>query len=104
VTPGTGFEAIVTVHHAEIYRYLRRLTFRVGEAEDLSQETFFRAYRAWAALPSDANVRAWLFKIATNVFRNHARGERRRLIAHATVQASRREAFFVLRAPAARRP
>ena len=92
MTPETGFEAIVTVHHAEIYRYLRRLTFRIGEAEDLSQETFFRAYRAWAALPSDANVRAWLFKIATNVFRNHARGERRRLIAHATVQASRREA------------
>jgi RNA polymerase sigma-70 factor (ECF subfamily) len=88
----TGFEAIVTGHHAEIYRYLRRLTFRTGEAEDLSQETFFRAYRAWAALPSDANVRAWLFKIATNVFRNHARGERRRLIAHATVHASRREA------------
>ena len=78
LTPDTGFEAIVTVHHAEIYRYLRRLTYRMGEAEDLSQETFFRAYRAWSALPGDANVRA--------------RGERRRLIAHATVQASRHEA------------
>src|SRR5262249_26977231 len=73
-------------------RYLRRLTWRAAEADDLSQETFLRAYRAWAALPGDANVRAWLFRIATNVFRNHARSERRRRVAHATVRVTRREA------------
>ncbi len=83
------FETIVEAHHAEIFRYLRRLTSRAAEADDLSQETFLRAYRAYRALPSDANVRAWLFTIATNLARNHFRSEGRRSRAHAAVSVSR---------------
>jgi RNA polymerase sigma-70 factor, ECF subfamily len=40
---------------------------------DIFQETFLRAYKAYAALPGEANTRAWLFKIATNLCRNHFR-------------------------------
>ncbi len=80
------FEAIVTTHHGEIYRYLRRVTARASEAEDLSQETFLRAYRAYHALTPDANVRAWLFAIASNVTKNHFRAEGRRRRAHAAVR------------------
>lgn len=86
---GDGFEAIVEAHHREIYRYLRRATARASEADDLSQETFLRAYRAWRSLPPDANVRAWLFAIATNLYRNHFRAERRRREAHAAFRATR---------------
>lgn len=78
-------------HHGEIHRYLCRVTARVAEAEDLAQETFLRAYRAWAGLPPDVNHRAWLYAIATNAYRNHLRAERRRRIAHATVRVTRRE-------------
>jgi RNA polymerase sigma-70 factor (ECF subfamily) len=85
------FETVVTVHHPEIRRYLRRMTSRASEADDLSQETFLRAYRAFPALPEDANVRAWLFAIATNLFRNHVRAEKRRSTFQATVMAERRE-------------
>src|SRR5262245_13558152 len=77
------FETILEAHHAEIYRYLRRLTARAAEADDLSQETFLRAYRAYRTLTPDANVRAWLFTIATNLARNHFRAEGRRNRAHA---------------------
>ena len=87
----SAFDGIVATHHGEIFRYLRRISWRAVEADDLSQETFLRAYRAWAALAPDANVRAWLFAIATNVFRNHLRSERRRRTAHDTVRATRRE-------------
>jgi RNA polymerase sigma-70 factor (ECF subfamily) len=83
------FEAVVTAHHAEIYRYLRRVTFRSAEAEDLSQETFLRAFRAYRALPPDANVRAWLFAIATNLFRNSLRAAKRRRAAHDVVKGKR---------------
>ena len=86
------FETIVGAHHAEIYRYLRRVTSRAAEAEDLSQETFLRAYRAYRTLTPDANVRAWLFAIATNLSRNHFRSEKRRRVAHQAVSAARREA------------
>jgi RNA polymerase sigma-70 factor (ECF subfamily) len=85
------FEAVMTAHHAEIYRYLRRVTFRSSEAEDLSQETFLRAFRAYRALPPDANVRAWLFAIATNLFRNSLRSAKRRRAAHDLVQKKGRE-------------
>ena len=83
------FYAVVATHHAEIHRYLLRTTARASEAEDLAQETFLRAYRAYRTLTPDANVRAWLFAIATNLTRNHFRAEGRRRRAHAEVRASR---------------
>jgi RNA polymerase sigma-70 factor (ECF subfamily) len=86
------FETIVGAHHAEIYRYLRRVTSRTAEAEDLSQETFLRAYRAYRTLGPDANVRAWLFAIATNLSRNHFRSEKRRRVAHQTLSVENTEA------------
>ena len=86
------FETVVAVHHGEIRRYLRRITAHSSVADDLSQETFLRAYRAFRALPEDANVRAWLFAIATNLFRNHVRSEKRRSTFHAAVLAARSEA------------
>jgi RNA polymerase sigma-70 factor (ECF subfamily) len=85
------FDALVTSHHPEIYRYLLRATFRSSEADDLAQETFLRAYRAHRALPPDANARAWLFAIATNVAKNHFRAEARRRRAHTAVRETRTE-------------
>lgn len=85
------FETILEAHHAEIYRYLVRVTSRASEADDLAQDTFLRAYKAYRTLTPDANVRAWLFTIATNLARNHFRAERRRRDAHAAVRATRAE-------------
>jgi RNA polymerase sigma-70 factor (ECF subfamily) len=85
------FETVVAMHHGEIFRYLQRVTLRRSEADDLSQETFVRAFRAYGALAPDSNVRAWLFAIATNLSRNHFRAERRRLRAHAAIGETRSE-------------
>ncbi len=87
-----AFEGVVSEHHGEIYRYLQRVIGPAGDADDLSQETFLRAYRAYGSLPSDANVRAWLFSIATNLAKNHYRSESRRRRAYGEVRASAREA------------
>ena len=86
------FETVVAAHHAEIHRYLVRATSRPGDADDLSQETFVRAYKAYRSLPPDANVRAWLFTIATNLCRNHfrAEGRRRQAMVAAAAGASER--------------
>jgi RNA polymerase sigma-70 factor (ECF subfamily) len=86
------FDDVVAAHHPEIYRYLRRLTWRANEADDLAQETFLRAYRAWQGLGPDANVRAWLFAIATNLARNHFRAEARRRRAYVAAGERRAEA------------
>jgi len=92
---GDAFESIVAAHHGEIHRYLVRATLRPGDADDLSQETFVRAYKAYRALPPDANVRAWLFTIATNLSRNHfrAEGRRRRAMAMAAAGATEQGAY-----------
>jgi RNA polymerase sigma-70 factor (ECF subfamily) len=74
-----GFEQLVTQHHREIYLYIWRLTRGADEAQDLFQETFLRAYRAYERLSADANTRAWLFKIATNLCRNYFRRQKRSL-------------------------
>ena len=83
-----AFEAVVSAHHGEIYRYLRRVIGGSGEADDLSQETFLRAYRAYGSLAKDVNVRAWLFSIATNLAKNHFRSEVRRQRAYGEVRTS----------------
>ena len=89
---GEAFETVVSAHHGEIYRYLKRVVGRAGDADDLSQETFLRGYRAYGSLPGDANVRAWLFSIATNLAKNHFRSEARRRQAYGEVRASARAA------------
>jgi RNA polymerase sigma-70 factor, ECF subfamily len=80
-----SFEALMSNHHAEIYRYVLRVTGRRQDADDLAQETFLRAFRAHRSLPPDANFRAWLFAIATNLTRNHFRSQKRRRLAYAAV-------------------
>ena len=67
------FDQLVQQHRREIYLYISRLTGGRDVTEDLFQETFLRAYKAYAALPDEANTRAWLFKIATNLCRKHVR-------------------------------
>ena len=67
------FERLMTQHHREIYLYISRLTRGSSETDDLLQETFLRAYKAYKRLPEDANTRAWLFSIATNLCRNYFR-------------------------------
>ncbi|MDA1093916.1 MAG: RNA polymerase sigma factor [Acidobacteria bacterium] len=69
----TDFGQLVDIHQAEILRYLRRLTGDRTTADDLFQETFLRAFRAFARLGTQPNHRAWLYRIATNQFLNHRR-------------------------------
>jgi RNA polymerase sigma-70 factor (ECF subfamily) len=66
------FETLIELYHDQIYGYVWRLLHSAGsadsavEAQDLVQEVFLRAYRAFGRLRRDSNHRAWLYKIATN--------------------------------------
>ena len=76
------FEVIFDRHIVRIHRYLRA---RVGEptAEDLAAETFARAFRARREFDDRcASALPWLYGIAGNLVRMHARSERRRLRAY----------------------
>ncbi len=62
------FENLVNQYSEEIFAYLWRLFMgSTQEAEDGLQETYLRAFRAYPKLKHHSNLRAWLYKIATNV-------------------------------------
>jgi RNA polymerase sigma-70 factor, ECF subfamily len=58
----------------QVYRVARRLTGSREEAEDLVQQTYERAFRAWRQYTPGTNLRAWLLRILTNL--NIDRGRR----------------------------
>jgi RNA polymerase sigma-70 factor (ECF subfamily) len=56
-----------------LYRTALRLTRNHAEAEDLVQDTFLKAFRAAGRFERGTNLRAWLFTILMNGFRNRRR-------------------------------
>ena len=60
---------------SHIYRYLRRLTQDDGLAEDLTQETFLRAGKHLHLFRGEGRIANWLYRIATNLFRDSLRTE-----------------------------
>jgi len=64
------FEKIALIHTDRIYSAALKLTKSKMEAEDLTQETFLRAYRFFGKFKEGTNCKAWLFKIMTNLFIN----------------------------------
>ncbi len=68
------FEEEVLELADQVYRVARRLVSTREEAEDLVQETYVRAFRSWRSYTPGTNLRAWLFRILTNL--NIDRGRR----------------------------
>ena len=77
-----AFPAVVEHMGTRLYWGLRRMSADHQEAEDLTQETFIRAYNALDGYDSqrirDMKLEAWLWTIALNLGRNHARDRSRR--------------------------
>jgi len=61
----------------QVYRVARRLVSTREEAEDLMQETYSRAFRAWRSYQPGTNLRAWLLRILTNLNIDRGRREQR---------------------------
>lgn len=63
----TAFNEIVTRHKNRVYNYICRMIGAGLDAEDLTQETFVRAYLNIHSFQSRASLNTWLFRIATNI-------------------------------------
>ena len=70
-------EAIYEAYFRDVYRFLLGLTENAHLAEELCQETFFKAMKAIHRFDGSQDVRAWLFTIARNCYYSHCRKRRR---------------------------
>lgn len=71
--------AAYLLHGAEIYRFLLRGLGDAGAAQDVTQETFLKAWRAGDRYdPTLSSLRVWLFGIARNAMIDHTRASQAR--------------------------
>src|SRR5579862_1326533 len=61
-----------------LYSAALRMTRNPSDAEDLVQETYLKAYRAFDTFSEGTNLRAWLYRILTNTYINTYRAAKRR--------------------------
>lgn len=73
-----AFERLFERYHAPILNYVHRMVGDRALAEDLTQDSFVKAYRALPNTRPDLAFKAWLYRIATNTAISHLR--RRKLI------------------------
>ena len=70
------FSTVVTVHRAQIFRFLLSSTRDVDLAETLTQECFLKAHRHWASFRGESSAMTWLMRIAINLQKDHWRNRR----------------------------
>jgi RNA polymerase sigma-70 factor (ECF subfamily) len=71
-----AFASLIQRYQQPVGGYLWRLTGDREVAQDLTQDTFLRAYRAIGATHPGLRLRAWLYRIATNLAYDHFRRQR----------------------------
>jgi len=69
----SAFETDALSHLDSLYGTALRLTRNEADAQDLVQDTYVKAFRARRQFQAGTNLKAWLFTILHNTFRNRRR-------------------------------
>jgi RNA polymerase sigma-70 factor, ECF subfamily len=75
-----AFGALTEPHRRELQAHCYRMMGSVHDAEDMVQETFLRAWKRRETYQGRASLRAWFYKIATNVCLDALRKRPRRAV------------------------
>lgn len=73
-----NFNAALERHRRELHVHCYRMLGSFDEAEDALQDAFLRAWKARESFGGGEGLRAWLYKIATNVCLDQLRAKKRR--------------------------
>jgi RNA polymerase sigma-70 factor (ECF subfamily) len=74
---GTAYESLVRRYQHGIYRLCLGMTGTHPAADDLTQETFIKAYYALSRFKEGTNFRAWIHRIAVNSSLNYIKVRKR---------------------------
>ena len=78
-SPATGiedFDQVVQLYWPRIFRFVLASVRDRDAAETLTQDCFWKAYRASSRFRGDSSVNTWLMRIAVNLIRDFARNRR----------------------------
>jgi RNA polymerase sigma-70 factor (TIGR02960 family) len=75
-----GFRRLAKQHERELHLHCYRMLGSLDEADDALQETLLRAWRFRSGFEGRSSLRAWLYRIATNVCLTIETGRRARAI------------------------
>ena len=73
----TEFEEIYRAYFNDVFRYIRRLSGDESIAEEITNETFFKAMRALDHFRGDCDIRVWLCQIAKNCYYSYLKKVKR---------------------------
>ncbi len=73
---GRAFDQLVRLHSSRVFNYIHQMTRHAQDAEDLTQQTFIKAYRALDRFDTSRSLVAWLLTIARRTALNHFRDTR----------------------------
>ncbi len=74
----SALEALMTRYQGGLFRFIRGYVLNEADATDLTQETFVRAYFNIGRFKPTAKFATWLYRIALNLCRDHAKSSRTR--------------------------
>src|ERR1035437_4941958 len=69
------FSDLAMEYMSALYSAALRMTRNPSDAEDLVQETYLKAYRAFGGFEAGTNLKAWLYRILTNTYINTYRAK-----------------------------
>src|SRR6266508_6473994 len=72
-----AFAALVRKHQKRVYSTAFHITGNHGDADDVAQEAFIRAYRGLPRFDGRADFFTWLYRIVVNVALNAVRARKR---------------------------
>lgn len=78
----SDFRELMAQTYKKVYNLAYRLSGDRSDAEDLTQEAFFRAYRGFDGYQGDRPFENWIFRIVTRLFLDMKRARKRRVMTH----------------------